>query len=195
MTDGPDGGDSEGQLSPIDDVRAAISALSKSDLGKLLQIADWFAKRCGESGQDFLQEAIARAWDGRRRCRACTPVVAFIAGIMKSLASQETEAKKAGMRPKLVEEFDDHALPQWSAGCVSPEHAALSRIEDGAILAEIVSLIADSEQLQLLMEGLCDGLRGKDLEDLLGVDTKGLAAARKMLQRRLASKFPERKAS
>jgi hypothetical protein len=69
------------------------------------------------------------------------PAVAFIAGIMKSLASQETEAKKAGMRPKLVDGFDEQVRPEWDNPGVSPEHAALSRIEDGAVLAEIEKLI------------------------------------------------------
>jgi DNA-directed RNA polymerase specialized sigma24 family protein len=192
LADDPDGGDDEALVS-VDDARGAISALSKADWARLLQVAKWLAERCGEAPHDLLQEATARAWAGRRRCRVGTPVDAFLAGIMKSLASQEVEARKAGQRPRLAEGFDDEVRPQWGAEQVSPERAAISRVDDGAVLAKIEALVSDSEQLQLLIEGLCDGLRGKDLEELLGVDAKGLAAARKMLRRRLNASFPERK--
>jgi DNA-directed RNA polymerase specialized sigma24 family protein len=125
----PDGGDDEALLSSIDDVRAAIDALTEAEWGKLLRVARWFARRCGEADQDLLQEGVARAWAGKRRCRKGVPITAFIAGIMKSLASQETEAKKAGTRPWLRGDFDDEVRPEWVGEQVSPEHAVVSRMD------------------------------------------------------------------
>jgi DNA-directed RNA polymerase specialized sigma24 family protein len=191
LPDDPDGGDDEADLSSIDDVRTAISALSQADMARLLKMARWFAPRCGELPQDLLQEALTRAWAGQRRCRRGTSAMNFIAGIMRSLTSQELEARRAGTRPELVAEYDDQARSVWGEA-VSPEHAVLSRIDDGAVFQEVDAAIADDEQLQFLIEGLCDGMRGKALEEFVGVDTKGLAAARKKLQRRLAARFPER---
>jgi len=66
----------------------------------------------------------------------------------------------------------------------------LDRSHYGQELERALAAIADDDELQLLVEGLFDGLSGKDLEDLLGTDTKGLAACRKRLARRLAGAFP-----
>jgi hypothetical protein len=52
-------------------------------------------------------------------------------------------------------------------------------------------VVAGDYQLELLVEALADGQRGKDLEDVLGTDTKGLAAARKRWIRKLPVSFPD----
>jgi len=58
------------------------------------------------------------------------------------------------------------------------------------VLAAIESLIADDEELQILVEGICDHMRGRQLEELLNVDAKGLAAIRKRLRRKLQTALP-----
>lgn len=67
----------------------------------------------------------------------------------------------------------------------------MSTRDDGEVLDVISQLIEDDEQLQLLLEGICDQMRGDQLEDLLGVDTQGLATARRRLKRRLQNGFPK----
>ena len=52
-------------------------------------------------------------------------------------------------------------------------------------------LVAGDYELELLVEALADGQRGKDLEDVLGTDTKGLAAVRKRWIRKLQVSFPD----
>jgi hypothetical protein len=51
-------------------------------------------------------------------------------------------------------------------------------------------MVAGDEQLQLLIEGIYDNMRGAELQELLGVDEKGLAALRKKLRRLLLAAFP-----
>lgn len=104
---------------------------------------------------------------------------------------------KSGHREAQIVDVGDNDArrPQWHQETVSPEHAAMSRLTDVAILKEIEEMVADDDELALLVEGVCDGMQGQDLQDLLGVDAKGLAAVRKRLKRKLNAKYPERKAS
>ncbi|MBU1257561.1 MAG: hypothetical protein KJ549_03545, partial [Alphaproteobacteria bacterium] len=68
---------------------------------------------------------------------------------------------------------------------------AARRIRLGLMLSEIGRLIDGDEQLQLLVEGICDKMRGEELQKLLDVDVKGLDTVRKRLRRRLQGAFPK----
>ena len=140
--------------------------------------------------EDLSQEAFKRMLQGTRRLPRGADVLPIIAGVIKSIASQEVEAIRAGFR-------DVRSVPGGSSGrdlpdpAPSPERMLASARDDGEVLAAISGLIEDDEQLQLLVEGICDGMLGRELEELLGVDTKRLAAIRKRLSRRLQSAFPK----
>ena len=149
-------------------------------MGRIVLAAKYFG---GSDFEELYQEAITRALEGHRTCRRGVSVVAFICGVMKSLVSQEREAVKAGMRAVAVGE---DALPEVDVNAV--QDSPLDRLIERERHEESQQLIADDEQLQLLVEGICDDLRGQELEELLGVDAKGLAAARKRLKRRLSSR-------
>jgi len=74
----------------------------------------------------------------------------------------------------------------------SPERAAISAIDQRPLLEEISVAAAGDEQLQLLIEGIYEQMRGTELQELLGVDEKGLAAVRKRFRRLLQSARIER---
>lgn len=104
---------------------------------------------------------------------------------MKSFVSQESEARKAGFRPKVLVREGQPVLPEVAANDPSPERAAISAIDDRPLLAEIDAAAAGDEQVQLLIEGIYDGMRGDTLQELLGVDETGLATVRRRLRRLL----------
>ncbi len=114
--------------------------------------------------------------------------LAFICGVMRSLASQENEARKEGFRPVVVMRDGEPVLPDVASDAPSPERATISAIDHKPLLDEISATAAGDEQLQLLIEGICEQMRGAELQDLLGVDEKGLAAVRKRLKRLLQNK-------
>ncbi|MFL0413641.1 hypothetical protein [Sphingomonas sp. 179-A 2A2 NHS] len=174
----------------VDEVRAVMCGLDRADFDKIERIAKWFAPRCRMQPEDLSQEAFKRMLQGTRRLPRGADVLPIIAGVIKSIASQEVEAIRAGFR-------DVRSVPGGSSGrdlpdpAPSPERMLASARDDGEVLAAISGLIEDDEQLQLLVEGICDGMLGRELEELLGVDTKRLAAIRKRLSRRLQSAFPK----
>lgn len=144
--------------------------------------------------EDLRQEAYLRALD-TRTCVAGTNMVGFLAGIMKSIASEAPRAKKRAQEDgKLdlmyVAEYGRDGVPEPASDRPSPEDETLSKVFHAKELEKIATCIDGDEELQFLVEGIHDGLRGRELEELLNTDTKGLAAARKRLTRKLLADFP-----
>ncbi|WP_147391790.1 RNA polymerase sigma factor [Pelagerythrobacter aerophilus] len=174
----------------VDEVRETIRQLGKSDAAKIRQAACWFECRCGMPADDLMQEAFVRMVSGSRRVPRGPHFVAVVVQIIRSIASAEIDAIAAGQRE--VRSLPDGTDgPEMVDSGPSPECMVLSAHDDGQILTTIDHLIEDDEQLQLLVEGLCDGMMGEELEQLLEVDTRGLATVRKRLKRRLLSAFPK----
>ena len=169
----------------------SVDAVSDADMARLVMAANGFSRLCHIDADDLLQEAFARALEGRRTCERGTPLVDFICGVMRSFASQENEARKEGFRPVVVMLDGKPVLPDVAADAPSPEQTAISAIDDKPLLDEISAAASGDEELQLLIEGICDRMRGAELQDLLGVDEKGLAAVRKRLKRLLQNKRTE----
>jgi DNA-directed RNA polymerase specialized sigma24 family protein len=169
------------------EVHDSIEALTDGDIARLVAAARSFSRLCGIDHRDLLQEAYTRALEGRRTCERGKTVVEFLCGVMKSFVSQESEARKRGFREIVILRDGEPIVPDVPANDVSPEQAAASAIDDKETLAKIQAMAAGDEQLQLLIEGICENMRGAELQDLLGADEKGLAAVRKRLRRLLHS--------
>lgn len=182
--------DEEVEHLTADEVCAALRDLDELSRSKIDRVARWFAPRCRLPAEDLSQEAFTRLLAGTRKLPRQADAVAIISGVIKSIASQEVDAIRAGLR-------EVRPPPDGSDGCdltdpaPSPERMLASARDDGAVLAAISRMIEDDEQLQLLVEGICDGMRGEELETLLDVDTKQLATVRKRLSRRLQAAFPK----
>ncbi|SFM31259.1 hypothetical protein SAMN05192568_102666 [Methylobacterium pseudosasicola] len=177
-----------------DEIIAAVEDLSPAEVARIEAVSRYFAPRCAMQPEDLRQEAYARAF-GTRSCRVGTGMVEFLAGIMKSIASdgyrsRKKAREKGGFEVVHVEGYGANGVPDPIFEAPSPEEAALSKRYHSEALAKAMACIDNDDELQLLVEGLFDGMRGKDLEDLLGKDTKGLAAVRKRLSRRLFAAFP-----
>jgi hypothetical protein len=186
------GNESVGPRFTVDELRSAIARLSAADLGRLKQAAKVFSGISGIMEDDLIQESYTRALEGRRTCGRTVDLVPFLCGVMKSIASQETEARKVGLRPVTVLRNGEAVLPEGKADTVSPEQGAAAAIDDRPLLARVHAATAGDEKLELLLEGIYDQMRGAELQDLLGVDEKGLAALRKKLKRRLQEASAER---
>jgi hypothetical protein len=173
------------------EVHDSIKTVSDADTARLVAAAQGFSSLCGIPWQELLQEPYTRALEGRRTCKRGTPLVPFICGVMRSFVSEENEARKQGFRPTVVKRNGEPILPDSPADDPSPERAAISAIDGRAILAEIDAAAAGDEKLQLLIEGIYDGMRGEQLRELLGVDELGLAALRKKLSRLIKQIRPD----
>ena len=121
------------------------------------------------------------------------PIVGFVCGVIRGLASDAYRARGRSDIP--VADLHEGVVPVWHQESSTPEDAAISILTDAPMIAEIEAMVAGDEQLELLLQGLIDHMRGAELQELLGVDVKGLAAVRKRFSRALTAKFPGRKSS
>jgi DNA-directed RNA polymerase specialized sigma24 family protein len=178
-----------------DEVAAALATLTQADISRLMQAAWRMAAIVKMSGDDLFQEAYLRALDSRS-CKRGTGMPGFLRGIMRSVASEGPRARKkareeCGLEIVYLGNYGDPGMPDPESSDVGAEEAALAKVYYGPMVAQAKTSIADDYELQLLCEGLNDGMRGKELEELLGTDVKGLAAARKRLGGRLHAAFPK----
>jgi DNA-directed RNA polymerase specialized sigma24 family protein len=178
-----------------EEVRAALAALTEDDMRRLKVIARHFAPRSGLPNDDLLQEAFLRVL-GSRTCKVGVGVVGFVAGTIRSIASESPRARKKakenlGLEIVYVSQHGGAGVPEPATDAVSPEEEALARVMYCKEIERVAELLKGDEELQLLVEGLIDGSRGKDLEELLSTDTKGLAAAKKRLFRKVELAFPD----
>jgi DNA-directed RNA polymerase specialized sigma24 family protein len=171
-----------------EDVRAALAVMSDHDRRKVAAIATSFARRYQLHADDLLQEAYVRALS-TRSCASGVPIVAFLAGVIRSVAWDGLRERTDGALT-YVPDYKEKDLAGVAARDVTPEDGALARTKYAKHLEHCLECIEDDEELQLLVEGLFDNLRGRELEELLGVDTKGLAAAKRRLTRKLESRYP-----
>ena len=192
------------QESPVEDyyspeeVREGLEALSQADWARLKLAGRHFAARSDMAGDDIVQEAFLRVLTTRRCLRRFT-VVEFVLGTMRSVASEEPRARaqryargQGGLAPeteKIV--LDPLGDTVFVAADPSPEDQALSSVFLSRALQQVARCYEGDDELELLAEGLFDGQRGKELEELLGVDAKGLAAIKKRLARKITAKFPD----
>ena len=174
----------------VDEVREMIRQLNPTDATKINKSARWFSLRCHMPAEDLRQEAFKRLLSGSRQARRCVEFAREVTGAIKSIASAEIEAIRNGLR-EVRPPPDGVTASDLADPSPSPERLLMSSRDDGEMLAAIGLLIEDDEQLQLLLEGICDQMRGDQLEELLGVDTQGLASARRRLKRKLQSAFPK----
>jgi len=86
------------------DVRAALAALPKDDLLRLRAIARLRARALpgGVSWSDLLHEAVLRALSGTRSWPPGVPLVAFLAGVMRSLCDEQWRRRRL-----------QDSLPHW----------------------------------------------------------------------------------
>jgi len=176
----------------FDEVVAGLSALGELDVARLDGISRGLARTADMEPKDLLHEAVHRMVT-KRTCPVDVDIVSFTIQTMKSIASTSYRRR----RQNLEEGVTSIPIAANDGGfdvaddAVSPEEQALARIFHGKCLELVDATVADDEELQLLVMGLCDGLLGRQLEELLETDTKGLAAARRRLANRLRRAFPD----
>jgi len=137
----------------------ALNLVTKMDLLRLKSVARLYARGLPpEVGwTDLLQEAFARVLDGSRKPPEGLPMVAFLAGVMRSLRAEYfRRARRAAARlPQMLAELELAGDPGIEAGdrTLDPERS-LSTLQQ---LAEIERLFAHDPRALQIIEGLSEG--------------------------------------
>lgn len=170
-----------------DEAIAAFRALSDAELDKLGRIANFIAGSGGYAPpHELINESFIRIADGRRRWPRSVEFLAFVGGVMKSLATDgdliPEERKlvrlKQGLTVVKAEELMMVAANDDSADLTRKE-----QLEDA--MSKLQAHFAGDGEMEMLLMGIEDGLRGKDLQEAVGVDAKRLEALRTRMNRQI----------
>ena len=166
------------------DVGAALAAMPEEDLLRLRAIARLRARALpgGTSWSDLLHEAMLRALAGARPWPHGVPLLAFLAGVMRSLCDEQWRRHRretTHSRPEPAEHVDD------------PERAYAA----SEALAAMHRLFASDEAALKVITGLTDGMEAEEIRRHYGLtaveyDTTRRRMRRAMLRHGLAWSWP-----
>ena len=169
---------------PQRDVGAALATLSEEDLLRLRAIARLRARSLpgGMSWSDLLHEAVLRALTGARPWPPGVPLLAFLAGVMRSLCDEQWRRHRR--QAHLPTPHDGGEADDPERACAAAE-----------ALAAIQRLFASDEAALKVITGLISGMAAEDIRfhyDMTAVeyDTTRRRMRRTMLRHGLAWSWP-----
>jgi DNA-directed RNA polymerase specialized sigma24 family protein len=183
------------QIPPLADTKVlrpaqtaiALDLVREIDLLRLKTIARWHARGLPPdvTWEDLLQEAITRVLVGSRQVPEGVTMVAFIAGIMRSLRTEHwrrvnRESPSDGTL-RIDHDTDDGrslALPDPAPG---PERALIAR----QALTAVEGLFADDPTVLKIIAGLGEGLSAEQIRTAAGLTRTDYNSARRRIRRTL----------
>lgn len=169
-------------LLPPSDVAAALAALSDDDLLRLRALARLRARGLpgGVAWSDLLHEAVLRALEGTRRWPPGVPLLAFLAGIMRSLCNEQwRRCRREG--PALQPEDTAAATLAGTAFDADPERAYAA----AEALAAVDRLFASDTVALKVIAGLTNGLDAEEIQRHYGLGAVEYDTARRRMRRAL----------
>jgi len=149
------------------EARAAIRALSVGDKTSLTKIARLYAKKTPYDHEDLLQEALCRVLAGARAWPRDVAAVPFLWGVVRSIA---WEWKK-----ELIER-------EREATDVEGEER---RVVASLDVIKVLALFDDDPVAQIIVRGMMEGARGRELQELSGLDKTDYESKRTKIRRRV----------
>jgi DNA-directed RNA polymerase specialized sigma24 family protein len=164
-----------------------LKIVSKSDLLRLKTIARIHARGlpADVGWADLLQEAFARVLDGSRQQPEGVPMVAFLAGVMRSLKSEHW--RRALRESRFAQEFGASQMVSdpnnLELGDPTPDPERLmSALQE---LAAIDMLFARDRVVLQIINGLTEGLTAEQIRAAMGISKTEYDSARKRMRRTL----------
>ncbi len=176
-----------------DETESAILAFTEEDQLRLRKVSWYYASRHPIEAEDLLQEAIARALDGSRKCPVNVSVVKFLAEAMRSIAHGESE--KSENRPVtlslagVIEEKDETLDPPDTSPSI--EETMIEEEKAAVLHDSILSLFEEGTPARDMVEGMMDDWSAEELREVMGLDKTAYASMRKLIRRRLNKAYPE----
>lgn len=169
------------------EVTRVIQALPEAGWLRLHKVAQALCRHTGFDPEDLLQEAFQRALDGSRRCPRDVDVVRFLAGAMRSIASDWTKARRrrldAGVTAVAVVALAE--VTQATDPSAGADELVASAQDAGYTGQAILALFADDLIAQRLVAGIMEGLQGKELRILTSLSETAFASKRRLIRRRV----------
>jgi DNA-directed RNA polymerase specialized sigma24 family protein len=130
----------------------------------------------------MLQEAITRVLTGSRRCADRVTMVAFVAGILRSLRAdywRRVQRESRGEGSRFSRENDDTGALDIVDPAPGPERATEARHQ----VALIKLLFADDPTALKIIEAMCNGLSAEQIRISAGLSRTEYDSARRRMRR------------
>jgi DNA-directed RNA polymerase specialized sigma24 family protein len=173
------------------EVKRAIEALPRVGWLRLHKIARALSRHTATDPDDLLQEAFQRALNGSRRCPRDLDIVRFLAGTMRSIASDWAKARKRRPEVNLLASTGvvEGVVVQVLDRRPSPDDVLASAQEAACMRKALLDLFADDGIARAMLSGIMDGKDGEDLRRLTGLSETEFASKRRLVRRRIDKAF------
>jgi RNA polymerase sigma-70 factor (ECF subfamily) len=165
----------------------ALDLLGETDLLRLKTIARLHARGLPPDvdWSDLLQEAITRVVTGARKQPEGVPMIAFLAGIMRSLKAEHWRrvSKRPGDRRSLA--LDARADDSHEIDLFDPAAGPERRLSAQQELTAIARLFAEDHVALQIMVGLGEGLTAEQIRSMTGIGKTEYDSARRRMRRTL----------
>lgn len=171
-------------LRPTETVRA-LGLVTDLELLRLKTLARWYARGLPPdvTWEDLLQEALTRILVGKRQVPDGVVVVAFVAGVMRSLRSEHWQSVEKGLargrRGRHTRSESAERPTELVETAPGPERALIAQQE----LAAIRRLFAEDATALEILDGLAQGLTAEEIRLAIGLSDTDYASARKRMRR------------
>jgi RNA polymerase sigma-70 factor (ECF subfamily) len=174
-------------------IQDEIEALPDVAWLRLHKVARALCRHTRIEPEDVLQEAFQRTLDGSRRCPRDIEVVAFLAGVMRSIASDWCKARRRRPEVSLTAPTGgvDGAVVRVLDLRADPLESLTSEQEAAAMHKAVLGLFADDPVARTLVAGILEGLKGDELRSLAGLSETEFASKRRLIRRRIDKAFPK----
>ena len=163
----------------------ALGLVTDLELLRLKTLARWYARGLPPdvTWEDLLQEALTRILVGKRQVSEGVAVVAFVAGVMRSLRSEHWRRVERTTTRDRPHREDRSLAAQPGTDLVDstpgPERALMAQQE----LAAIRKLFSDDATALTILDGLARGLTADEIRLGAGLSDTDYASARKRMRR------------
>ena len=163
----------------------ALKLVTEMELLRLKVIARLHARGLPPdvAWDDLLQEALTRYLTGARQRPDGVPIVAFLAGVMRSVRADHLRRAKRGAGEggalRLDQDGDESQAVELRDPAPDPERALIAAQE----LIEIKRLFADDAVALQIIDGLAEGLPAEEIRAAKRISRIDYDSARKRMRR------------
>jgi DNA-directed RNA polymerase specialized sigma24 family protein len=176
----------------VAEVTDGIRTLSDADQIRFKRASQYFSCAGARPAADLRHEAIRRAIAGSRKCSRNLPIVAFLIGVMRSIAYADRRAVQRAKQPTIAgNDPNSQTLLDGPDPRSSPEEQLLRNEQIAEMKAQVLAVFKDDPAAHDLVEGRFLGLEGKELQQLVGLDDKDFATKLRFVRRRVDKAFPD----
>lgn len=179
-----------------DEVVAAIDGLSVVDRARLDRLELRHLAGTDFAEGDLLHDAVCAAILGHKNCPRTKSFIAFLAQSMRNIASRQRKKlrRQVPLAGASTQENDGDEEFELEDDKPNPEQE-LIQSQNGKRAAEVWAVLKphyrDDEQIQLVLLGWEESMRGKELREFVGVTQDQLDYIVKRLRRIAAKHYPK----